>query len=95
MYEALKGLHQVAALVWVVGAFALPLAMVRADAAGLVRLRGWASRVVTPAMPWLDPAWITLRNQWTRRFPMGVDLLLADDHHVAALPRTTRIVGGV
>ncbi len=43
----------------------------------------------------LDPAWITLRNQWTRRFPMGVDLLLADDHHVAALPRTTRIVGGV
>ena len=43
----------------------------------------------------LDPGWISARNQWTRRFPMGVDLLLADDQHVAALPRTTRILGGV
>lgn len=46
----------------------------------------------------LDPGWISARNQWTRRFPMGVDLLLADDQHVAALPRTTRtthITGGV
>lgn len=46
----------------------------------------------------LDPGWISARNQWTRRFPMGVDLLLADDQHVTALPRTTRatqITGGV
>ncbi len=43
----------------------------------------------------LDPAWIGLRNHWTRRFPTGVDLLLVDDHQVAALPRTTRISGGV
>ena len=38
----------------------------------------------------LDPDWIRARNQWTRRFPMGVDLVLVDDHQVAALPRTTR-----
>lgn len=46
----------------------------------------------------LDPGWISARTQWTRRFPMGVDLLLADDQHVAALTRTTRttqILGGV
>lgn len=43
----------------------------------------------------LDPGWISARNGWTRRFPMGVDLLLADDQHVAALPRTTRIEGGI
>lgn len=43
----------------------------------------------------LDPHWITLRNQWTARFPLGVDLLLADDARVTALPRTTRIHGGV
>lgn len=43
----------------------------------------------------LDPAWISARNRWTARFPLGVDLLLADDHQVAAIPRTTRIEGGV
>lgn len=43
----------------------------------------------------LDPAWVTARNRWTARFPLGVDLLLADDERVAALPRTTRIEGGV
>lgn len=43
----------------------------------------------------LDPAWITARNRWTARFPLGVDLLLADDERVAAIPRTTRVEGGV
>lgn len=43
----------------------------------------------------LDPAWITARNRWTAPFPLGVDLLLADDERIAALPRTTRIEGGV
>jgi len=43
----------------------------------------------------LDPGWISARNGWARRFPRGVDLLLADHLNVAALPRTTRLEGGV
>jgi alpha-D-ribose 1-methylphosphonate 5-triphosphate synthase subunit PhnH len=43
----------------------------------------------------LDESWLTARNHWTCRFPLGIDLLLADDQRVAAIPRTTRVSGGV
>ncbi|MDJ0580319.1 phosphonate C-P lyase system protein PhnH [Crocosphaera sp.] len=38
-----------------------------------------------------DPNWLTLRNQWNRNFPLGVDLILVDTEQVLALPRTTII----
>lgn len=41
----------------------------------------------------LHPAWIDTRSDWNSAFPLGVDWLLCDDRHVAALPRTTRITG--
>ncbi|MGK7940642.1 MAG: phosphonate C-P lyase system protein PhnH [Crocosphaera sp.] len=38
-----------------------------------------------------NPHWFTLRNQWNRNFPLGVDLILVDTEQVLALPRTTII----
>ncbi|EAZ89814.1 phosphonate metabolism protein [Crocosphaera chwakensis CCY0110] len=38
-----------------------------------------------------DPHWFTLRNQWNRNFPLGVDLILVDTEQLLALPRTTII----
>ncbi|MGK7957787.1 MAG: phosphonate C-P lyase system protein PhnH [Crocosphaera sp.] len=38
-----------------------------------------------------DPHWFTLRNQWNRNFPLGVDLILVDTEQMLALPRTTMI----
>ncbi len=38
-----------------------------------------------------DPHWFTMRNQWNRNFPLGVDLILVDTEQVLALPRTTTI----
>ncbi len=40
----------------------------------------------------LHPAWLARRAVWCARFPLGVDLVLADTDAVAVLPRTTRIV---
>jgi len=42
----------------------------------------------------LNSLWLAERTRWNRNFPMGVDLILVDDTHVVALPRTTRISGG-
>lgn len=39
----------------------------------------------------LDGSWLDRRARWVSRFPVGVDLLLADAGRVAALPRTTRV----
>jgi alpha-D-ribose 1-methylphosphonate 5-triphosphate synthase subunit PhnH len=36
--------------------------------------------------------WLTRRAEWNAGFPLGVDLLLADDKRVVALPRTTQIL---
>jgi len=42
----------------------------------------------------LHPAWITARQDWVSAFPLGVDLLLCDEHHFVAIPRTTQIAMG-
>ncbi|MDP1940401.1 MAG: phosphonate C-P lyase system protein PhnH [Gallionella sp.] len=42
----------------------------------------------------LHPAWITARKEWVSAFPLGVDLLLCDQHHFVAIPRTTQITMG-
>lgn len=39
----------------------------------------------------LHPDWMMQRADWVSSFPLGVDLLLSDAHHIVALPRTTRI----
>ncbi len=39
----------------------------------------------------LHKAWIERRSAWNRFFPMGVDMVLADQTYVLALPRTTRL----
>jgi alpha-D-ribose 1-methylphosphonate 5-triphosphate synthase subunit PhnH len=39
----------------------------------------------------LHPAWITARQKWISAFPLGVDLLLCDEHHFVAIPRTTHM----
>lgn len=39
----------------------------------------------------LNRDWLSQREQWTSLFPLGVDLLIADNSHVMALPRTTKI----
>jgi len=42
----------------------------------------------------LHPAWITARQEWCSAFPLGVDLLLCDEHHFVVIPRTTQIEMG-
>lgn len=39
----------------------------------------------------LDQTWLQQREQWNDAFPLGVDILLVDDSHVMAWPRTTKI----
>ncbi|WP_372957795.1 phosphonate C-P lyase system protein PhnH [Marinobacter sp.] len=39
----------------------------------------------------LDGAWLNARNNWCGGFPLGVDLVLTDQQHCLALPRTTLI----
>lgn len=41
--------------------------------------------------PWADPAFVDEWRANTARFPRGVDLLLVEDDHVSAFPRTTRL----
>jgi alpha-D-ribose 1-methylphosphonate 5-triphosphate synthase subunit PhnH len=52
----------------------------------------------TPASPTrlavqgLHPAWIAQRADWVAAYPLGVDIILCDATHFAALPRTTQII---
>lgn len=39
----------------------------------------------------LHPAWIAARQEWVSAFPLGIDLLLCDEHHFIAIPRTTHL----
>lgn len=41
----------------------------------------------------LNPAWMTQRALWNSEFPMGVDFILTCGDRLAALPRTTQIMG--
>jgi len=37
----------------------------------------------------LNQDWLSQREEWNSSFPLGIDLLLVDNTHVMALPRTT------
>ncbi|MCU4335455.1 phosphonate C-P lyase system protein PhnH [Acinetobacter pittii] len=39
----------------------------------------------------LSQEWIEQRAQWNEHFPLGIDMILASQHEIVALPRTTRI----
>jgi len=39
----------------------------------------------------LNAEWLAKRNDWVCSFPLGVDMILVDEQHVAALPRTTKV----
>ena len=57
-----------------------------------VSLYGPGIEYVAPASPnglpeWFWPAW----NDNTDSYPLGIDILLADEHHVLGLPRTTKV----
>jgi alpha-D-ribose 1-methylphosphonate 5-triphosphate synthase subunit PhnH len=39
----------------------------------------------------LAPGWLAARARWCADFPMGCDMVLADETRVAILPRTTKI----
>jgi alpha-D-ribose 1-methylphosphonate 5-triphosphate synthase subunit PhnH len=41
--------------------------------------------------PWVDPSFLDEWRANSARFPRGVDLLLVEDDHVSAFPRTTRL----
>lgn len=43
------------------------------------------------AVEGLALSWLSARADWVAAFPLGVDLILADDHAVVGLPRTTRL----
>lgn len=43
------------------------------------------------AVTGLESSWIEQRRSWNAAFPLGVDMILLDDNHAVALPRTTRI----
>ncbi|CAM5545743.1 Alpha-D-ribose 1-methylphosphonate 5-triphosphate synthase subunit PhnH [Frigidibacter albus] len=42
----------------------------------------------------LAPDWLTARARWCAAFPLGCDMVLADETRVAVLPRTTKITEG-
>ena len=44
------------------------------------------------ALQGLHPAWVAQRADWVSAYPLGVDVILCDATHFAALPRTTHIV---
>ena len=39
----------------------------------------------------LHPQWLNKRQEWVCAFPLGVDLILTDESHVMAIPRTSNI----
>ncbi|GAB4289967.1 MAG: phosphonate C-P lyase system protein PhnH [Methylophaga sp.] len=43
------------------------------------------------ALSGFDKSWLQQRAQWNSAFPLGVDIVLVDDGHVMAWPRTTKI----
>jgi len=43
------------------------------------------------AVTGLESSWIEQRRAWNSAFPLGVEMILLDDIHAVALPRTTRI----
>jgi len=43
------------------------------------------------AVEGLHTQWLENRNAWNQAFPLGVDMLLADRHCIAALPRTAKV----
>jgi len=44
------------------------------------------------AVQGLHPEWIARRADWVSAYPLGVDIILCDATHFAALPRTTQII---
>ncbi|ARU31842.1 phosphonate C-P lyase system protein PhnH [Sulfuriferula sp. AH1] len=67
------------------------------DSSGNLRLQlsGPGIETITSiSVDGLHPAWITARQEWVSAFPLGVDLLLCDEHHFVAIPRTTQIKMG-
>lgn len=44
------------------------------------------------AVQGLHPAWMAQRADWVSAYPLGVDIILCDATHFAALPRTTQII---
>lgn len=47
--------------------------------------------VRTLSLEGVNPAWLQARADWCCAFPMGVDMLMMDQHRLVALPRTTQI----
>lgn len=44
----------------------------------------------------LNPGWISARKEWVSDFPLGVELVICDEHRFIAIPRTTHVaLGGV
>jgi alpha-D-ribose 1-methylphosphonate 5-triphosphate synthase subunit PhnH len=39
----------------------------------------------------LHDSWLSMREQWVSAFPLGVDLILVDQQHLTAIPRTTQV----
>jgi alpha-D-ribose 1-methylphosphonate 5-triphosphate synthase subunit PhnH len=39
----------------------------------------------------VDPQWWKLRKQWNSAFPLGIDVVLLDEHSLVALPRTIKV----
>lgn len=64
------------------------------DLSGKLRLRLSGPGIETVnsiSVDGVHPAWMSARQEWVLDFPLGVDLLLCDEHHFVAIPRTTQI----
>ncbi len=71
--------------------------LITAGVTGDVRLRLSGPGVLQPVfigVEGLHPAWIAARNDWVADFPLGIDMVLCDEHRFVALPRSTRIAMG-
>lgn len=72
----------------------LRVAALHPDLTGKLRLQLSGPGIETTtsiSVDGLHPAWITARKEWVSEFPLGIDLLLCDEHHFVAIPRTTQI----
>lgn len=70
---------------------------ITAGATGDVRLRLSGPGVPQPVfigLEGLHPDWIAARNDWVANFPLGIEMVLCDEHRFVALPRSTRIAMG-
>jgi alpha-D-ribose 1-methylphosphonate 5-triphosphate synthase subunit PhnH len=64
------------------------------DMSGKVRmqLRGPGIKEATSiSVDGLHLSWIESRNNWVSAFPLGVDIVLCDEHQFLAIPRTTHL----